>query len=48
MNGIIEWANRNIKYNCIYYDFNKRKITNKKPSERKIYETMKIIKANKK
>jgi hypothetical protein len=48
MNGIIEWANRNIKYNYIYYDFNKRKITNKKPSERNIYETMKIIKDDKK
>jgi RimJ/RimL family protein N-acetyltransferase len=48
MNGIIEWANRNIKYNYIYYDFNKRKITNKKPSEKKFDETMKIIKADKK
>ena len=48
MNGIIEWAKRNIKYNFIYYDFNKRKITNKKASDEKINETMKIIRANKK
>ena len=48
MNGIIEWAKRNIKYNYIYYDFNKSKIKNKKASEEKISETMKIIKANKK
>jgi [ribosomal protein S5]-alanine N-acetyltransferase len=48
MNGIIEWAKRNIKYNYIYYDFNKSKITNKKTSEEKTFETMKIIKANKK
>jgi [ribosomal protein S5]-alanine N-acetyltransferase len=44
MNGLLEWANENIEFNCIYYSLRKRTIIKRKESKKNNGKTIRVYK----